>query len=209
MQEDQAGPSVSPIQGIYKPHTNDQNRIDGIHKVSLGVEAGTPKGTGPSATCGKVTMTKTGSKSISRLARSAPAAPTDGGTLPDLKFMAPRVINHGFGSIAIGDGSSHHINNMGEFYAALGFKDNGGGGLLPEEFIWDRYTRDGASKSMRCLQIQIGNYLYTHSARFKELYGCAHEKMIGTCKSEHIDDRDGHCLKCPMHPTLRHCWTSH
>lgn len=149
-------------------------------------------------------MTKAGFKSISRLARSAPVAPTDCCTIPDFKFMPPRVINNGSGGIAIGDGSFHHINNLEEFYAALGIKDNGGGGLLPEEFIWDRYTRDGASKSMRCLQIQIGNYLYTHSARFKELYGCAHEKMIGTCKSEQIDHRDGHCLRCPMHPGLRH-----
>lgn len=118
--------------------------------------------------------------------------------------MPPRVINKGSGSIAIGDGSFHHINNLQEFYAALGVNDNGIGGLLPEEFIWNRYTRDGAPKSALCLQIQIANYLYTHSARFKALYGCAHEKMMGTCQSEQIDDHDGHCLKCPMHPTLRH-----
>ena len=149
-------------------------------------------------------MTKTGFKSIFPLARSAPVAPTDFCPIPDFKFMPPRVINNGFGSIAIGDGSFHHINNMGEFYAAVGVKDNGDGGLLPEEFIWDRYKRDGASKSTWCLQIQIANYLYTHSARFKELYGCAHDKMIGTCQSQQLDARDGHCLKCPMHPSLRH-----
>lgn len=150
-------------------------------------------------------MTKTGLEPTTRLARSAPFAQTDSCPLPDFKFMPPRVINNGSGSIAMGDGSFHHINNLEEFYDALGVKDNGGGGgLLPEEFIWDRYTRDGATKSRWCLQMQIANYLHTHSARFKAQYGCALEKMIGTCTSEQIDGRDGHCSKCPMHPTLRH-----
>lgn len=92
---------------------------------------------------------------------------------------------------------------MQVFYAALGVNDNRNGGLLPEKFIWIRYTCDGTSMSAWCLQIQIANYFYNHAAKFKALYECAHEKMMGTCKSEQIDDRDGHCLQCPMHPTLQ------
>lgn len=149
-------------------------------------------------------MTTAGLKSISQLARSGSVERTDFCPIPDFKFLPPRVTNNGFGSIAIGGGSFHHINKMGEFYAALGFKDKNGDGLLPEEFIWDRYIREGASKSAWCLKMQIANYLYTHSARFKAQYGCAHDKMIGNCQSEQIDDRDGHCLQCPMHPTLQH-----
>lgn len=149
-------------------------------------------------------MTTTEISSTSRLLESAPVAHTDCGPLPHFKFMPPRVANNGFGSLAIGDEAFHRINNLGNFYDTLGFKDKGGGALLPEEFIWDRYTSDGASMSPQCMQMQITNYLYTHSARFKEKYGCAYEKMIGTCKSEKIDDRDSHCAKCPMHPTLGH-----
>lgn len=149
-------------------------------------------------------MTTIDLRPIARTVESAPVAPLDCCPIMDLKFAAPRVSNGGFGSIAIGAESFHHINNMAEFYAALGYKADGSGGLLPEEFIWNRYIRDGALKSAKCLQIQIANFLYTHSASFKKLNGSAYEKMIGRCQFTGIDDNDDHCLGCPMHPPLQH-----
>lgn len=149
-------------------------------------------------------MTTIGLRPIARTVESAPVAPLDCCPIMDLKFVAPRVSNGAFGNIAIGSESIHRINNIQEFYADLGYKADGAGGLLPEEFIWNRYIRDGASKSVRCMQSLIANYLYTHSASFKRLYGCAYEKMIGKCQSKDIDDSDDHCHGCPMHPPLRH-----
>lgn len=151
-----------------------------------------------------MTLATIGLMPVARTVGSAHDAPLDYCPIMDLKFAAPRVSNGGFGSIAIGTESFHRIDNIKEFYAALGYKADRAGSLLPEEFIWDRYVRDGASKSDRCMRTQIANYLYAHSASFKRLYGCAYEKMIGQCQSKDIDDSDDHCLGCPMHPPLRH-----
>ena len=137
---------------------------------------------------------------LSPLADSGPVAPIRNRPIPRFKFIAPRAVRGGLGIIAIGDTVFHSISNIAAFYAALGFNPGVNDGLPPEEFIWERYTRDGASKSPSCMQVQIATYLHTHSAEFVKLYGRAYDAVIGKCDSAEIDDADEHCLNCPMHP---------
>lgn len=100
--------------------------------------------------------------------------------------------------IYIGDMIYQRIENFGDFYATLGFRNNLG--LMADEFVWERYTRDGAKKSTKCFQYQIAVYLHKHSAKFREQYGSVYGKMIGKCDLDCVDD-DEHCVKCPLHPT--------
>lgn len=132
----------------------------------------------------------------------------DAGVVPSLSYSAPTVVNGGSGSIAIGDSYVHRIADMEAFYAGLGFKQDASGRLSPEEFIWDRYRRDGALKCRDCLQIQLCHYLYTHSDYFKIFHGRAYEAKFGTCGLDCVATADEHCRKCPMHTIEQEVVTS-
>lgn len=108
-----------------------------------------------------------------------------------------------FGYIVVADDVLfHRVSNFDEFYRTLGYsKDDAEAGVLPEEFVWDRYCCSGASKSLHCLQVQISVYLYNHSGIFRELFGHKYESLLGKCDSDEIDE-SYHCLKCPMNPVL-------
>ena len=120
--------------------------------------------------------------------------------IPKFKYHLSNHYHKQFGYI-IADGIiCHRVINFDEFYKALGYsKSLGVKGIVPDEYIWDRYFRSEASKSLHCLQIQITVYLYNHSEKFRDLYGRKYEEMVGNCISEKIDDSD-HCVNCPMHP---------
>ena len=114
----------------------------------------------------------------------------------DLSYSHPNNL----GRIVAGDVVFRRISNLDEFYRALGYPDGiMATGVLPEKFIWDRYTRDHATKSIQCLQAHIAAYLHNHSEMFREEYGSEYANMIGKCLSDKIDDSDL-CVHCPMHP---------
>ncbi|MFZ4478744.1 MAG: hypothetical protein ACOYNZ_02495 [Rhodoferax sp.] len=73
---------------------------------------------------------------------------------------------------------------------------------MPDEFVWDRYRRDGSSRSANCLQARISAYLHKHSAKFTEQYGREYDELIANCHSNRMNDGDKHCANCPMHPRL-------
>lgn len=120
--------------------------------------------------------------------------------LPNFKYIAARGATRTCGTINIGSVIFHHGKHLDEFHAALGFKQGEKTRLLPDEFIWDRYTRAGAPKSQQCLQVQIATYLHNHSADFRRLYGRGYDELKGCCISDDIDNGDWHCFKCTMHP---------
>lgn len=125
-------------------------------------------------------------------------------TMPFFKYIPPKPVRGDLGRIVVGAETFHRIGNPKEFYAALGFTpDLAKRNWLPEEFVWDRYSRQGASKSQHCLQAQIVAYLYGKSTEFRERYGHAHDQMIGKCNSDCMDDSDEHCFKCSMHPRAK------
>jgi hypothetical protein len=117
--------------------------------------------------------------------------------IPVLRHEAPTHHNGWSGSITNEHGFFHRIGKMSEFFAALGFREEKSGGVLPEEFIWERYTRDGAPLSPACIQGHYAVYLRAHSDEFRQLYGKAFEELAGQCTRGRDHD---HCGGCPMHP---------
>ncbi|WP_173064624.1 hypothetical protein [Sulfurimicrobium lacus] len=105
-----------------------------------------------------------------------------------------------FRCIMANDAVFHRIRNNEDFYKALGYTDEMTAiGMLPDEFIWDKYTSDKASKTTRCLQPKISEYLFNHSEDFRKEYVGEYTKLIGNCDSDRRDDSEL-CVNCPMHP---------
>lgn len=100
---------------------------------------------------------------------------------------------------------THHtvydsIKNTDEFLRALGYTDEiRARKLLPDEFVWDIYSRAGSAKTPQCLQSKITEYLINHSERFRKEYGVQYVHMMGKCILDQMDDSDI-CIDCPMHP---------
>jgi hypothetical protein len=125
-------------------------------------------------------------------------------SIPLFKYQlsSPNIATNGW--ISLGGVSYHHINNFDEFYAALGYTNTHHRSGVPiEEFIWERYTRDGARKNRQCLQTQITNYLYKNSEKFSAEYGQAHQQLINICTAECFDSSDNQCVACKRHPASR------
>jgi hypothetical protein len=129
-------------------------------------------------------------------------APGSTNTLPLFKYsIGSKVGKYVSGNIAVGHEIIHQFDNFDLFYGALGYSAAEKREFsAPDEYIWERYTRDGARMSAHCLQIQIATYLYRHSRTFVERYGKAYESAIGQCGSTVIDGNDRHCANCPMFP---------
>jgi hypothetical protein len=121
--------------------------------------------------------------------------------IPSFKHEPPIVGRHNCGVILVGHEIFHNIQNMEDFYSALGYDEAARNMQLSgEEFIWDRYTRDHSKMSKHCLQVQIQIYLHQSCSKFRELYGHEYEAMIRNCRSKFIDGDDKHCANCPMQP---------
>ncbi len=135
---------------------------------------------------------------------SIPVALTQGAPLghpllPHFKYIQRKPVIGDQGCIAIGDKIRYRIENPDVFFAALGYTPEvQASGLQPDEFIWDRYTRDGAAMSKHCLQMQIATYLYRHSTDFAALHGPAFEQLKASCNSG-CASQHTQCSNCPMH----------
>ena len=106
-----------------------------------------------------------------------------------------------FGWIVADRNRYHKIGDVTAFYRALGYRD----GLReadesPGEFLWRRYTCERPQFSLECLQVQIRNYLYGESGKFRQDHGQLFNLHIGKCVSDAIDGHDNHCVQCSMHP---------
>ncbi|MFY9328952.1 MAG: hypothetical protein WAO76_13210 [Georgfuchsia sp.] len=120
---------------------------------------------------------------------------------PDFKFNLSKRHHGNYGWITADDEAFHYIHDMNRFYSALGYtKQHKNAGIMPEDFILDRYNSDFAAFSSHCLQVQICSYLFEHSLAFNEKYGLLFMQLIGKCVSSKINDDDGHCLCCFQHP---------
>ena len=93
----------------------------------------------------------------------------------------------------------HYIQNVDEFYHALGFTADQSKSILPDEFIWDHYISVKAEKSTSCLQIIIIEYLYRESETFRTKYGEAYVSWVGLCNSKKLGKLTD-CRNCRMNP---------
>lgn len=122
-------------------------------------------------------------------------------SMPHLQYHISSPSNSLYGWITIGGEKVHRIGDFDEFFRALGYTDEiRRTGWAADEFLWERYRRDGAVKSEQCLQNRIAAYLNQHSAKFKAEFGREYEHMSGKCVLDCIDNGDAHCVDCPMHP---------
>jgi len=120
--------------------------------------------------------------------------------MPNFSYGASNFNHENFGYITANKMPFHRLGNSDEFYRALGYSDDiMATGMLPDEFIWDRYIRGNATRTLSCLQSKIRDYLNIRSERFREEYGSQYANMIGKCISDKIDDSDL-CLGCSCHP---------
>ena len=85
----------------------------------------------------------------------------------------------------MGNEKVHHIRDADEFYKALGYTDEiRKTGLMPEEYIWEKYHKAKSDMSEVCLQIKIIEYLNKHSPSFKENYAVECEHWLSSCKEK-------------------------
>lgn len=122
--------------------------------------------------------------------------------IPYFSYNLSSPTKQDFGCIVADGIVFHQISDFDDFYRALGYTDDirMTSSTLPDEFIWETFSRSGALKSVQCLQTQITVYLHNHSERFREEFGREYANMIGQCLSDKIDDSDL-CVNCPMHPS--------
>jgi hypothetical protein len=74
----------------------------------------------------------------------------------------------------------HEIKDLNEFYLAMGYGiNNVQNEFLPEEYIWDKFTKHSAHKNcMSCFQLRIINYLLQHSKTFLQKFGKHYNEWV-------------------------------
>lgn len=122
--------------------------------------------------------------------------------IPTFNFVLSNPRHRNYRCISAADEVFHRISDVDQFFAALGYtKEMQKNSVIVDEFIWERYTRDGAVMSAQCFQAHIAAFLHRHSAKFRELYGEAYALTTGKCSSGCIDGSDAHCADCSRHPS--------
>jgi hypothetical protein len=112
------------------------------------------------------------------------------------QFTLASPQNSKSGYITLGDEKIHRIDDVYQFYKALGYTDKTKkSGLLPEEFIWVEYHKDGSKKTEICLQLKIIEYLNKQSAAYKERYAAQFEYWLAKCNDK-LRNNTADCDDC-------------
>ena len=73
----------------------------------------------------------------------------------------------------------HKVEDLHEFQQALGFKaDMAKNGILPDEYVWERFVKGSQARCSSCYQLHILKYLMKHSARFRNRFEEQKEEWI-------------------------------
>jgi hypothetical protein len=90
----------------------------------------------------------------------------------------------------------HRIDDLNAFYVALGYTiEMNRSGLLPEEFIWETYLRNGAPGREQCIQCRVMAYLHAYSEKFRNEYGNQYTSLLDQLKSD-IPTQMAMCDEC-------------
>ena len=116
--------------------------------------------------------------------------------IPIFTYQSPNFKRHCEGAISVGNEVIHTILDDKEFCEALGYKGAKDQNITFDEYIWERFTRNGAQRTKHCMQVQLNAYLHKHSAKFKELYGDAYRKLISDNNFICVDDVSALCDSC-------------
>jgi hypothetical protein len=62
----------------------------------------------------------------------------------------------------------HRIVDLREFHQALGYTEEiAKSGLLPDEFLWEKFINNAATRCKNCFQLHLFQYLMRCSAQFR------------------------------------------
>ena len=116
---------------------------------------------------------------------------------PVFRYQLTNPNRHDYGVISADGMYLHKIQDVGLFYATLGYTQAmNRDGVEPEVFVWMEYSKDKCKKSYACLQEKIVSYLKQYSTEFMEAYGKACEGWVETCDQPitHAED----CTACSL-----------
>ena len=113
--------------------------------------------------------------------------------IPHFKYDLKNAASASFSCIEADGKIIHRIADAHEFYRAFGYKeDMARQGILPEEFIWAEYVKGRNASFSSCIQVHIIEYLNTHSATFRQMYG----KQYASLLEQHARAREAGGLSC-------------
>lgn len=118
--------------------------------------------------------------------------------IPQIKYHAKgRTAQLGF--IEIDGECVHELHDLDAFYQVFGYSaEVSKAGILPDEFIWDKYIKDN-SRYTHCLQIHLIDYLKSHSEAFRKKYG-VHADVWITYHAKSTAVKNDLCAACRMLP---------
>lgn len=116
--------------------------------------------------------------------------------IPHFKYSTRGDVYKHFGHIDADGEVIHWIENLDDFYSALGYTASmAKAGVLPEEFIWDEYIKEGAANSPACMQMNIIEYLSKHSEAFRNKYSDQYTNLIAAL-ADAVTESDRRCFSC-------------
>ena len=100
--------------------------------------------------------------------------------IPQFKFHLDPNVSGRLPCIKMHNEVIHEIQDLNEFYLAMGYNvNNVKNEFLPEEYIWDQFTKHSARKNCtNCLQLRIINYLLAHSKAFLQKFGKHYNEWV-------------------------------
>jgi hypothetical protein len=120
--------------------------------------------------------------------------------IPNIKYHAKGRSSQ-LGFIEIDGKCVHKIKDIDAFYKEFGYTaEMAMAGILPEEFIWQKYIKDNQTKYTHCLQIHLIEYLKKHSDAFRKQNGAQSDAWIAAHAKTGTTENEI-CFTCRMQPT--------
>ena len=116
--------------------------------------------------------------------------------IPHFQYNTKGDVKNHFGHIDADGEIVHWVKDFDEFYRTLGYTNAmAKKGIVPDEFIWDEYIKDGTVNSTACMQMHIIEYLGKYSDSFRKKYGDQYKSWIATNAKP---EKDELCISCNM-----------
>ncbi len=128
--------------------------------------------------------------------------------IPHFQYHAKCISSKNLCCIKADGQAIHEISDYGEldkFYRVFGYTNEiAKSGIVPDEFIWDKYIKGAAAKYSVCYQMHIIEHLNEHSAKFRSLYGDQYENWMMAYLAEKTAVEDL-CFSCRMKEFCSKC----
>jgi hypothetical protein len=116
--------------------------------------------------------------------------------IPNFTYSSPKASDRYTACIEMDGQPFHKIKNLDVFYQELGYTPEiRKAGLLPDEFIWEKYIKGDPSTFAGCLQMHIVEYLAKNSITFINEFGYQYQTWF----EEHVEavtEKNILCVTC-------------